>query len=951
MYCTKLQSRLHTLATRFAVAATLALIFGAMAPAIQAAQGTSEEIPRAVRAEIFPPVSEWAKKLSDDSKNAAGKPTKRVSWSRLPIKVDDTTWNFSAHINTAAERTQTTERLQLTVSKPAGASKYAITEQAVVDSYTGLFRESGGTCYPFEGVRIAREGLLIEGGRGEVCEAYIEGSVNAFAFSAPDLTYSYAPPEHAMAVPTGHDFYGVHRLLAKDHAATFSFKPAAVFVECDGTTCETLLAEFFPNLSRIAPAARTEATTQSLWSATWGKAYFDRLLKDRREDPFAHFKSLDYPDRRRYNIFVAREVNPIEFGGAVGAPGSGVYLTYDNWGSWEVEFGVLPRRFDLPDQLVSTIYGYFTAETAANTAPFDLERRDEFQTRWIDVESVKGRVDLAVEDPETLAGDITFGLRLKQDLRELPFFIISFAERSAVGGDRPPPLYVNAIQMDGKDLTWIKTGAVTGTVILPEPMRAGDLVTLRMSYSSRGILNYTPSYSYLSRIGWMPFVSFGDFVDEFELTIRAPSKYQVLGIGGKVSEKVEGDLLVSHWKSNSPVVFPTVIFGRYRSDVPSFDAKKADGTKIPVRVHVDEVSFTQWDIRPGSLRPLAEQAANAINLYSEISGLDYQYDELNLVNDPLGYLYGQAPSSLIYLGSGVFRGEGALAERVRNPQSIARFLKSVTAHEVGHQWWGSRIANANGRNYWFVESLAEYYSALYLEAIYGWKEYEIQVEDWRRSILESRMKASVQNASTLWSGEDGGYQPAVYSKGPYAFHIMREMFKGDGPRGPDGADKQFFEAMRKFAQDLAQRREIVTMDIQDSLEVAFGGVDEDGNTYRADLGWFFDQWIRGIGIPEFAFQYTTRQTEDGNWLIEGKVKQRVKAGSQQQAGVLEGRYYRGRTSITVLGKDRKEYSVPLIIDGAPESTFAFKVPAEPREVIFNKHGELLAFDTLVNRDF
>ena len=48
---------------------------------------------------------------------------------------------------------------------------------------------------------------------------------------------------------------------------------------------------------------------------------------------------------------------------------------------------------------------------------------------------------------------------------------------------------------------------------------------------------------------------------------------------------------------------------------------------------------------------------------------------------------------------------------------IAKFLKSVVAHEVGHQWWGSRVSNANDRNYWFVESLAEYSSALCLEAV------------------------------------------------------------------------------------------------------------------------------------------------------------------------------------------------------------------------------------------
>ena len=236
-------------------------------------------------------------------------------------------------------------------------------------------------------------------------------------------------------------------------------------------------------------------------------------------------------------------------------------------------------------------------------------------------------------------------------------------------------------------------------------------------------------------------------------------------------------------------------FGRYESDTAGgeFHAKKADGTIIPITVHVDKASFQDWGIKPKSLRPIAQQAANSINLYREISGLDYPYGELNFVNDPLGFLYGQAPSSLVYLGSGVFRGEGALAQWFNDAEGIAKFLKSVTAHEVGHQWWGSKVSNANGRNYWFVESLAEYFSALFLEFVHGPKDYEEQVDEWRRTILDNQMKSSVQNASTLWSG--GSYQAAVYNKGPFAFHMLRELF----------GDEKFFPFLKQFSMELAEK--------------------------------------------------------------------------------------------------------------------------------------------------
>jgi len=648
-------------------------------------------------------------------------------------------------------------------------------------------------------------------------------------------------------------------------------------------------------------------------------------------------------------MFVAREMEPLDYGILDEAlPGSGVALLYDNWGGWEVEFYVFPRRLDLPDQISGAIYGYYTEETLKQSTPDELERREDGDARWHEVFSVTGTVEMALADAETLAADLAIGLTVKKDVRELPFSIIAFRETRSLSRNRPAPLFVNSIRLDGEELTWVRTGGSSGRMILPREVKAGSRITLEVDYSTRAIIKYTPSFSYVSRFGWIPLVRFGDFIDEFELTFRCPSKYQIIGIGQRASETVEGDVLVSRWKASRPVVFPTVIFGKYRSDQPKFDAKKLDGTVIPVTVHVDEASFGEWDIRASALRPLAEQAANSINLYTEMSGVEYPYGELNLVNDPLGFLYGQAPSSLIYLGSGVFRGEGFLAPFFNDATAIAKFLKSVVAHEVGHQWWGSRVSNSNQRNYWFVESLAEYFSAVYLEAAFGWGEYMEQVEEWRRDILETRLKSGVQNASSLYSGEDGfgSYRASVYAKGPYAFHILRETFKGEGPRGPDGADKRFFDALKRMTQALAQKREIVTLDIQDAAEEAFGVVEPDGTRRPVDLDWFFDQWIRGVGLPELTMEYTTRKTEDGGWIVEGRVRQRLVLGTKSKNDVLDATHYRGRTAITVIGRDKKEYPYLLIVNG-PETPFVFKVPVEPRDVFLNKNGEMLALDPVM----
>jgi aminopeptidase N len=263
----------------------------------------------------------------------------------------------------------------------------------------------------------------------------------------------------------------------------------------------------------------------------------------------------------------------------------------------------------------------------------------------------------------------------------------------------------------------------------------------------------------------------------------------------------------------------------------------------------------------------------------------------------------------------------------------------VTAHETGHQWWGSRVSNANQRNYWFVETLAEYFSALYLERVHGRKEYDQQVEEWRRNVVDRDMWVSVQNASTHLGGEIPGaaYQSAVYNKGPYMFHCLRETF----------GDEKFFPYLKKFSQELTAKREIVSRDIQMASEKDLGGIGPDGNPYKVDLEWFFDQWLRSAGIPQYRLDYDVRRAESGDWIIEGVVHQRVVVGSSRDMAVMEGQAYRGVVDITALGKKGQEYKSRVLIDGA-ETPFRLSVPDKPLEVALNEDGGMLSHDVKVN---
>lgn len=242
--------------------------------------------------------------------------------------------------------------------------------------------------------------------------------------------------------------------------------------------------------------------------------------------------------------------------------------------------------------------------------------------------------------------------------------------------------------------------------------------------------------------------------------------------------------------------------------------------------------------------------------------------------------------------------------------------------------------------------MAEVSSALYVEEVFGRKKYDEKVAIWRETVLKNDQVTSVQNNYAVWAGEDGfrSVQSNIYDKGPYAFHIFRSTF----------GDDKFFALLKAMAQEL-QHKEIVTNDIQDVMEKVVGG----------NMDWFFDQWIRGIGKPQYALNYTTRKNEQGKWIVEGTIKQRVVYGKYKDP--MPGVFYRGVAPLTFVNANGKEVGADqitvatadgkeqksngrLIVQG-PETPFRFVVADEPVQVFFNKRGEILAEDTLINRSW
>jgi len=151
-------------------------------------------------------------------------------------------------------------------------------------------------------------------------------------------------------------------------------------------------------------------------------------------------------------------------------------------------------------------------------------------------------------------------------------------------------------------------------------------------------------------------------------------------------------------------------------------------------------------------------------------------------------------------------------------------------HEIAHEWFGDAIlADYEGGNW--AEGLANYFS--------DHLENEIMGRAWER---RQRMMNAYQNnvadraPSPLsdFTGSDDRISRFIgYAKSAIVIHMLRRLV----------GDEQFFRAMREFVAENRFRVASWT-DIRHTFERA---------TER-DLGWFFDQWVDGIAMPELALE-------------------------------------------------------------------------------------------------
>lgn len=212
--------------------------------------------------------------------------------------------------------------------------------------------------------------------------------------------------------------------------------------------------------------------------------------------------------------------------------------------------------------------------------------------------------------------------------------------------------------------------------------------------------------------------------------------------------------------------------------------------------------------------------------------IDETVDFLELFSD----LFGLYPFADEKYGHCMAPLSGGMEHQTMTTQGF--FEKSLTSHELAHQWFGDNVTCASWTDIWVNEGFAAYSEYLMKEALYPTEttQHLIDIHD----NIMSQPNGAVWvldslNESRIFDGR------LTYDKGAAIVHTFRFMVNNDAT---------FFNALKNYQTNFKDSVAVGT-DVQAELEAASG----------LDFTEAFDQWYFGEGYPTYSTRWNVVGTD------------------------------------------------------------------------------------------
>jgi aminopeptidase N len=370
---------------------------------------------------------------------------------------------------------------------------------------------------------------------------------------------------------------------------------------------------------------------------------------------------------------------------------------------------------------------------------------------------------------------------------------------------------------------------IESAVIVPYEALAGDNFYLQVSYEGLpptgggplggGGMTNDESPSWGNQVTWSlsePFAAYEWFPCKQLLTDKIDSVYinvttsaeNMAGSNGLLTAVVDlpGDKKRYEWKTYYPIAYYLI--------------------SVAVAEYVD---YSIYANPIGAAEPILIQNF----IYNNPLTLPYFEDDINETVDFLEHyseLYGMYPFANEKYGHCMAPLGGGMEHQTMTTQGF--FERTLTAHELGHQWFGDNVTCASWSDIWLNEGFASYSEELMLAEFYPGDEVTSMAD--RHENIKGEAGGSVWVEDSLSVGRifDGRL---TYNKGAAIVHTFRFLINDD---------EVFFDILQTY-QETYKDSTAVAADFKEIAETISG----------VDLTAFFNEWYYGEGYPTYSIEY------------------------------------------------------------------------------------------------
>lgn len=236
--------------------------------------------------------------------------------------------------------------------------------------------------------------------------------------------------------------------------------------------------------------------------------------------------------------------------------------------------------------------------------------------------------------------------------------------------------------------------------------------------------------------------------------------------------------------------------------------------------------------------------------------------------------------------------------------------ETLMAHELSHHWWGNWVTCETAEEMWINEGMAAYSERLFLEHVYDYDAYMLEMRDNHKNVLH---RAHINDSGFYALNAvplKYTYGDHSYNKGSDVMHTLRSYM----------GDAEFFAALQSI-QTAYGGGTISTEQFRDHIN-GLGGV---------DVSDFFTDWMLQPGYSAFDVTHFEKVQDGANWNVSVVVDQKLKGASSYHNNVP--------MQITFIDDNWQTHDLDISLSGDYQA-LNMTVPIDPVAVFLNRNEKI-----------